>query len=84
MPTVDELTLRAEDGAGELQGALAAVEQAISEGDLSAADERLEGALGQVLAGRGDDEEGRRFNLLAAILWIWSLILLLLFLVSLF
>ncbi len=81
MPTVDHLVT--EPSTETLPETMREVEQAVAEGDLSAADEMLESALATVLEGPGHQRRRPRFGFLPLVLWLWCGVLIILLALSL-
>ena len=82
LPTLDHPDLDAtmlDDG---LPKTAQAVEDALEEGDLLAADELLDRALGCVIAGPGHERRTRGVHLVPIVLWVWCAVLVLVFVVG--
>ena len=82
LPTLDHLDLDAVGWGDDLPRSVQAAEAALEEGDLAAADELLDRALGCVIAGPGHERRAPRYNLVAVALWVWCAVLLLVFLLG--
>ncbi|MCB9869500.1 MAG: hypothetical protein H6837_06565 [Planctomycetes bacterium] len=81
VPTVEDLL--ADSDLDTLPGAMRAVEDAIDAGELQEADRRLDAALGSILSGPGYRPDADPWGVVPLVLWVWAVILVLLFLLSL-
>ena len=83
MPSVGHLVEGPDDQVLQLGDTLKSVEEAIEGGDLPAADEMLDGALGDALTGVAEDGRPWIESVIPFLLWVWCAILLMLFVVNL-